>query len=114
GKVDDIVKLASNLRAAHTQNGAVQIDVVPAGELRVKAGADLEQRSEPAVKFRHAPRWFRDPRQDLEQRALACPVPSDDPDHLAGRDRERDVVEGPDELAGAARRNRPAGHPGPP
>src|SRR2546423_114666 len=48
GEIDDGVELPADLLAAHPQDRAVEIDVLPAGQLGVKAGADLEQRSDAA------------------------------------------------------------------
>ena len=49
GELDDLVELASDLGRAHAEDRAVEVDVLAAGELGVKAGADLEQRADAAV-----------------------------------------------------------------
>ena len=49
GKGDDLVELASDLGAAHAEDGAVEIDVLASGELGMKAGADLEQAGDAAL-----------------------------------------------------------------
>src|SRR5436309_443311 len=67
----------------------------------MEAGPDLEQRTDPTVGFTPPRGRRRDPGQDLEHRALAGPVPSDDPDRLSGADLERDVLQGP-EIPGRA------------
>ena len=36
-------KRAGDFRARHAENGPVEIDVLPAGQLGMKTGADLEQ-----------------------------------------------------------------------
>ena len=41
--------LRSNLPPAHPQDAAVQVDVFPAGQFRVKAGSDLEQAADPTT-----------------------------------------------------------------
>ena len=43
GEGDDLVELALDLRRGHAKDGAVEIDVLPAGQFRVEAGADLQQ-----------------------------------------------------------------------
>ena len=43
GEIDDLVKLAGDLRAAHAENGAVEEHVFPAAEFGVKARANLKQ-----------------------------------------------------------------------
>ena len=40
---------AVDLRASHAEDRAVEEDVLAAGQLRVKAGADLEQRADAAL-----------------------------------------------------------------
>src|SRR5436853_2810461 len=54
GKSNDLIELLSNFCAAHTKNGAVQIDVFPAGQFRMKTCANLEERADPAVNVRTA------------------------------------------------------------
>ena len=46
GEGDDLVELSANLGAAHAEDRAVQKDVLAAGQLGMKAGADLEQRAD--------------------------------------------------------------------
>ena len=46
GEGDDLVELARDLRAAHAENRAVQENVLAAGQLRMKPGADFEQRAD--------------------------------------------------------------------
>ena len=43
GEVDDLVELPRDLAALHAEDRAVQEDVLAPGQLRVEAGADLEQ-----------------------------------------------------------------------
>ena len=62
----------------------------------MKAGADLEQAADPSPDLGAATRRRGDPRQDLQQRRLASAVPSDQPEHLAALDLERDAVERPE------------------
>ena len=59
GEVDDGVELARDLLAAHAEDGAVEEDVLAAGQLAVKAGADFEQRADAAVDARDARRSAR-------------------------------------------------------
>ena len=50
GELDDLVEAGAAIsRALHAEDRAVQEDVLAAGELGVEAGADLEQRPDPAV-----------------------------------------------------------------
>ena len=93
GEVDDLVELPVDLRLAHAEDRAVQVDVLPAGQLGVEARADLEQRADAPVDLGAAVRRLGDPREHLEQRALAGAVAADDAEHLAraGRRRRRPV-----------------------
>ena len=59
GEGDDLVELPVDLRLFHPQDGAVQIDVFPAGEFGMKAGAHFQEGAHPAVDFRPGPRWAR-------------------------------------------------------
>ena len=70
-------------RARHPEDRAVEEDVLASGQLRVEAGADLEQRADASVDLRAALRRERDLREDAQQRALARAVGSDHADDLA-------------------------------
>ena len=59
GERDDFVELAADLGAGHAQDGAVEKDVLPAGQLGMKAGADFEQAGHAAVDFDAARRLAR-------------------------------------------------------
>ena len=74
----------------------------------MEAGADLQQRADAAVELGAAGGRLRDPREDLQQGALAGAVAADDADDLAALDLEGDVLEGPERVrfAGARRRRR--------
>src|SRR6266851_6946636 len=76
-KRDDLVKLARDLALAHPQDGPGEERVFPAGELRMKARADFQKRSDPAVNLRPSRRRPRDTGKDLQQRRLARSVPPD-------------------------------------
>ena len=96
GERDDLVELASDLAAAHAEDRAVEVDVLPAGQLGVEAGADLQQAADPARgsrRGRSVGSVIR--REDLQQRALAGAVAADDADHLARLHLEARVLEGP-------------------
>ena len=48
GELDDLVEAGADLGPAHAEDRAVEEDVLAPGQLRVEAGADLEQRADPA------------------------------------------------------------------
>src|SRR5687768_17149064 len=83
GEIDDLVKLGVDLAPAHAEDRAVQVDVLAPAELRMKAGADLQQRADTADQVDRARGRLGDTREDLEQGAFARPVASDDADDLA-------------------------------
>ena len=95
GEVDDVVEARPDLLARQPQHRAVEVDVVPPGELGLEAGAELEQRRERAADERPG-RWSAagSPADALEQRRLARAVPADDARRShPGLDGEGDVVE---------------------
>ena len=49
GKSDDLVELLADLRPRHAEDRAVEIDILAAGQFRVKAGADFQQAGHAAV-----------------------------------------------------------------
>src|SRR5262249_46589868 len=79
---------------------AVEIDVLAAGQFGVEAGANLEQAADPTVQLDTSLGRLGDPREDLQERALASAVAADDADHLARLDFRRHVLTGPEILDG--------------
>ena len=96
GELDDRVELRGDLLHRHAEDRAVEIDVLAPRQLGVKARADLEQGADAAADLRAAGGRRHDPRQDLEQRALARAVHADDADVLAAADIERRVLQRPE------------------
>src|SRR5262249_5513463 len=101
-KGDDLIELAAYLGARHAENGAVEVDVLAAGELGVEAGADLEQARHTAFDRDATLGRFGDARQDLEQCRFAGAVAADDAHHLAALHLEAHVLESPEFLRGVA------------
>jgi len=104
GEVHDLVELRCDLGSPHAEDRAAQEDVLPSRQIRMKPRSHLEQRPHSALEIDLSRRRLDDARQDLEQRALAGPVATDDADDLAVRDVERDVVERPELLDGLSLR----------
>ena len=78
GKIDNLVEALLNLPLRQAEHDAVDEDVLAAGDLRVKSGAELDQRGNPPVDpYRPAGR-LGDAGDELQRRALARPVPADD------------------------------------
>ena len=97
----DLRQLGLDLAALHAEDRAVQEDVLPARELGMEAGPDLEQAADAAADRGSALGRSRDAGEDLEQRRLAGAVSPDDPERLAFLEVERDVPESPDLLVSA-------------
>ena len=120
GEGDDLVELRADLRPPHAEDGAVEVDVLGAGQLGMESGADLQQRADAAADLGGAGRGMADPGEQLEQRALAGAVGSDDAEDLASGHVEAHVPDGPDRVrlvavtlgAGATRPDRPRHGPG--
>src|SRR5438094_7302021 len=96
GEGDDLVELAIDLAPLHTEDRAIEIDVLAAGQLGVEAGADFEQTADAAGDLDLALGRLGDTREDLEQRALAGAVAADDTDHFAAVHVEAHVLQGPE------------------
>src|SRR5919106_3020005 len=92
---DDLVEALADVAAAEALDRAVQVYVLAAREVGVEAGAQLEQRADPALGADAAGRRLDDPGDDAEEGRLPGAVAADEPDGLAARDVERDVAERP-------------------
>src|SRR5690606_3548481 len=95
---DDLVELGLNLRATHSQNGAVEEDVLPTGKFRVEAGADLEEAGDAAADTDAAGRRLGDAAQHLQQRRFPRAVAADDTYDFARLNGEAEVAKGPEVL----------------
>ena len=91
GELNDLRELALISRRFIPRIGAVEVDVLTAGQLRVESGADLEQAADPAADHRSPLGRIRDPGQDFQQSRLAGAVAADDAEDLALTNVERDV-----------------------
>ena len=111
GERDDLVELARGSRARFIPRMApFRKTFSRPVSSRMKAGADLEQRADAPAQLHRAGRRLRDARQDLEQRALAGAVRSDQAERGSARDIERHVPKRPEEGSGS--RVGPAPHAG--
>ena len=96
GELDDVVEGLADLRALHPVDRAAQEDVLASREVRVEAGAELEQRADRACDREPPARRLEDAREQAQEGRLAGAVPADDADGLPGLDLERDVAQRPD------------------
>jgi hypothetical protein len=93
-----LVESLADLGPRHAADGAVQADVLAARQLRVEAGAHLQEACHPALDGDVAGAWLGDAREDLEERGLAGTVAADDTHHLTTLDLEGDVLQCPELL----------------
>ena len=96
GECDDVVELPVDVGAFHTEDRAIEVNVFAAGKLVVKTGADFEQCADAAIDVGVSGGGLGDPREDLEERALAGAVAPDDPDYFALLDFEIQIFQSPD------------------
>src|SRR5207253_3578092 len=61
GKRHDLIEFSRDLRLAHSENRTIEHDVLAAGELGMKARADLEQRTHATMKLDTPLGRFGDP-----------------------------------------------------
>ena len=103
GERDDLVELSSDFPPFHAEDRAVEVNVLASRQFGMKTRPYLQQRPDAAVDLNPARCRPCDPRQDLEQRALARSIPSDHADHFSTPDLEADIVQGPDAGVAAVR-----------
>jgi hypothetical protein len=84
-ELHDPAVLLADLPLAQAQDGAVEEDVLAAGQLGMEAGADFQQRGDSPAQDGLSGGRVGDARQDLEQRALAGAVGADDAEDLSLR-----------------------------
>jgi hypothetical protein len=96
GEAQDLLDVLVDVAALEAVDRRVEVDVLAPRELRVEAGADLDQRADASADRKRAGRRREDPRDQLEQRRLARAVPPDDPEGLARLDVEIDVAQRPE------------------
>ena len=79
--------ISSNLRRtsclAHPQDRAVQVDILPPGQFRVKTGTHFQQAGDAAFDLHFAAGWGRHFRKYLEQGAFARAVAANDPQYAS-------------------------------
>ena len=100
GELDDRVVAAVDLAPREPEDGAVDVDVLAAGDLGVEAGAELDQRGDAAVHHHPPGGRAQDAGDELQQRPLPRAVAADDAEGLAAPDLEAHVLERRDRLLG--------------
>ena len=83
GEVQHGVQASPGFAASEAHHDAVELDVLAGGQLGVEADAELDERRQPAGHPDPPGVGAVDAGQHFEQRALARPVTTDDPEELA-------------------------------
>ncbi len=95
GEGDDGVELLLHLASGHAQDGAVEEDILPPGQLRVKSRPDLEQARNSTAQRDPSASGGRDAAENFQQSALSGPVSANDADDFSMLDLEAHVAERP-------------------
>ncbi len=106
---DDLGQLPLDLPAREPEHDAVDHDVLAPRDLRVEAGAELDEGRDFSVHREVPGRRLEEAGDELQERRLAAAVRPHDAERLAPRHRERDVREGGHDLGRSERR--PEGAP---
>src|SRR5262249_47294824 len=93
GELHDRVELAIDLPAREAEEAGAEIDVLAARELRVKTGAQLDERHDMAADPYAAARRPGDPRDELQQGGLPGAISADDAQAGAARNFERHLTQ---------------------
>ena len=96
GEGHDVIESLSDVPLSKAEDGAVQVDVLPAGEFRMEPSTQLEQGRQAAVDGGRSLVGPEDAGQHLEQRALAGSVAADDAERLSLLDVQGEVAQGPE------------------
>ena len=93
GEGDDFLALGRDFGRREAEQRGSEIDIGESRVLRVKSGAELEQRADAATHFDAAARRRNDAGDDLEQGRFAGAVLADDSQRFARGQLKRDIVE---------------------
>ena len=96
GKVDYLVQLVGDFVASHAHDGAVHVDVLTAGQLRMETGTDFQERGNAATGTDGSGGRGGDTRQKFQQGGLPGTVFSDNAYYIALMHIEGDVFQRPD------------------
>ncbi len=93
---NDFVEFLFDLVPAHPQNGAIEKDVLPPGQIGVKSGSHFDQGGKLPVDPQLALGGFHDAAEVFENGALPGPVMPDDADRLAPAHLKANVLQRPE------------------
>src|SRR5215469_681063 len=93
GEFHDAAQLARDLLASHAEDRAVHEHILTPREFGVKPRGDLDEGGKTSGNGDLARSRRRNPRQQLENCALACPVLTDDAERFAALHGEADLIQ---------------------
>ena len=96
GEVHDLIELAADFRPAHAEDGAVEKDVLAAGQLGMEARAYFQQAGHTSAQSNLAGAGLSDAGKKLEQCGFSRTVAADDADSIPRHDVEADILESPE------------------
>src|SRR5688572_15992327 len=96
GELDNLIELLRDLPARHAHDRTLQKNILAPGEIRMKAGRNLDQRSNPPNCRTTTVRGPHDLREQLEDRRLASTVGPNDAQRLPGIDSKADILQRPE------------------
>src|SRR5215813_8083570 len=76
----DFVKLTINFHPPHAQDCRVEINILPPGQLPMKASAYLQERTHPTVYFCTSGSRLGNTREELQQCTFPCAIATKDAD----------------------------------
>ncbi len=97
-KIHDLIKFRVDLRAAHSKNRAVHVDVFTPRQFGMKSRANFEKGANPSAHADSSRRRFGDTGENLEQGAFASAVAPDNAEDSAFLQIEGDVLQRPDKI----------------
>ena len=100
-ELHDLVKFLVQILGREAQHRAVEVDVLPGGQVHIKARTQLDERGDGAVDGDLAPGGLVHARNGLEQGGFARAVQAHKAVEIAGHDVEAHVPEGTHRTASA-------------
>src|SRR5205085_2323117 len=79
----------------HAEDCAVEKNIFPAGQFRMKPGPDLQERANATVNVDAAGGRLSDSIQNFQERALTGTIAADNPERFTALDIERNILERP-------------------
>src|SRR5262249_51262591 len=92
----DFVELPLDFRILHSQDAAVEVNILAPCQVWMKSGRHLDQGTETAIDLYRSRVWTKDARQDLEEGALARSVRANDAHDFAASELKVNVLQCPE------------------